>query len=42
VMQFAVAFRIQPESWALEASFHEAFWLSPDRKASCCELDRNL
>jgi len=42
-MQFAIARRIKPESWALEADgVHEAFWLSPDRKVSCCGLGRKL
>ena len=42
-MECAVALRTKSESPALAADLlHEAFWLTSERKASCCGLGRNL
>ncbi len=42
-MQFAIPGCIQSEPWALALKcLHEAFRFTSERKASCCELGRNL
>ena len=42
-VQFAVALRIESESWALWVDLlHEAFRLTTDRKTSRCGPGRNL
>jgi len=42
-MQFVVAVRIESKSRGFAADLlHEAFWLTRDRKASCCGPGRNL
>ena len=42
-MQFTVAVRSESESRAFVVDLrHEAFWLTSERKASCCGLGRNL